>query len=167
MTRVLIWHFFTNVLPCKGSLQCTCRCSPPPKKTSFNWTRPYVRGGTTENANRNDKAHLPPDDMTKSTWVFVLAGTVRGSKAVACVVQLTKWWPRESIINRLMIILQTQSFFMNAKCWLKITSHYIFCTWQFEALLASVSLFRKKLLSDVLKNEWQTNRQVNKSWYWW
>ena len=45
MTRVLIRHFFTNILPCKGSLQCTCRCSPLPKKTSFNWTRPYVRGG--------------------------------------------------------------------------------------------------------------------------
>ena len=69
-------------------MQCTCRCSPLPKKTSYNWTHPYVRDGITENAYKLDKAHIHPDDMSKSTWVLVLAGTVRGSNAVAWVVQL-------------------------------------------------------------------------------
>ena len=41
-----------------------------------------------ENAYKLDKAHIHPDDMSKSTWVLVLAGTVRGSNAVAWVVQL-------------------------------------------------------------------------------
>ena len=41
-----------------------------------------------ENAYKLDKANIHPDDMSKSTWVLVLAGTVRGSNAVAWVVQL-------------------------------------------------------------------------------
>ena len=161
MTRVLIRHFFTNILPCKGSLQCTCRCSPPPKKTSFNWTRPYVRGGLRK----------MPTEMIRHIFTLMIWLKAPGSLSwrvqyVAArrwpglyICTITKWWRKESIINRLKIILQTGSLFVNAKYWLKITVeylHYIFCTWQFEALLASVSLFRKKIIFRCFKG-WVTN----------
>ena len=76
-----------------------------------------------ENAYKLDKAHIHPDDMSKSTWVLVLAGTVRGSKAVAWVVQL----PWYQMVAKRIHYKQTKDHFANGvfvrECEILIENH--------------------------------------------